>query len=159
MNIFDKIESIKQKNDDLLKQEYKKLNTKLGEFRGGSLGEISTIIVIIKIGLLTIGTTILGYWPYVFMITIYCMFKEYEISSKTDTWGFSMFLNILWAFCCPCCWSVYRLLNGFSNRGYRTDGLFKILNKCEGAGFMINIEDMGNGKYESTEECIRTIFK
>ena len=76
MNINHMIEKIKNKNDLLLEQEYKKLE-KTKSFKGGAI-EVSMIIVIIKILLLTVGTFMLSWWPYVFIIAIYCAIKEYE---------------------------------------------------------------------------------
>ena len=69
MAITDMIQKLKDKNNLLLNQEYKKLE-KGDSFKGGSI-EISVVVVIIKIVLLTIGTFVLSWWPYVFIIALY----------------------------------------------------------------------------------------
>ena len=153
MSIFENIQNLNKKNQLLLKDEYKKLKS----FKGGALGEIAGIFALIKIGLIIIGTSVLSYWPYVFIITLYCVFKEYEISSKTDKWGFTIFFNMLWAFCCPCCWGIYRTAFAWNNRGYTTSGLYGIEKDC-GPGFFLDWKKLDNNQIETSEKCLNAIF-
>lgn len=153
MSIFENIQNLNKKNELLLKDEYKKLKS----FKGGALGEIAGIFALIKIGLIIIGTCVLSYWPYVFIIALYCVFKEYEISNKTDKSGFSIFFNMLCAFCCPCCWGVYRTGFGWNNRGYTTDGLYSIEEKC-GPGIFLDWEKLDNNQIKTSKRCLNAIF-
>tara|TARA_B100001175_G_C19444546_1_gene608052 strand:- start:351 stop:842 length:492 start_codon:yes stop_codon:yes gene_type:complete len=159
MNINYMIEKIKNKNDLLLEQEYKKLE-KTKSFKGGAL-EVSMIIVIIKILLLTVGTFMLSWWPYVFIIAIYCTIKEYEMGSVLQYDMLQTIIYMIFAFCCPCCWGVLRLFNGwnFDINGVdsSTSGFGSILQNCEPYGLFLNISNLGNGDIKTTQSCYNVI--
>ena len=159
MNINHMIEKIKNKNDLLLEQEYKKLE-KTKSFKGGAI-EVSIIIVILKILLLTVGTFMLSWWPYVFIIAIYCAIKEYEMGTLLEYDMGQTIIYMVFAFCCPCCWGVLRLINAwnFTINGVSssTESFWYILQNCEGWGLFINASNLGNGDIKTTQSCYNVI--
>ena len=64
---------------------------------------------------------------------------------------------MLFAFCCPCCWGIFRLIKGWTTSKGNTNGLFDTLSKCEGLNVMINAVNMGDGKIKTTEPCIEAL--
>ena len=100
------------------------------------------------------GSFIFSYFPIVLIISCVCMYIEYKL---TVTMGHSvMGMPLLYMCCasgCPCCWTLFRLFRGWTNKlNIKTGGLWPILTKCSDALSVLNIHKV-DGKVCETGDC------
>ena len=146
------IEKLKKKNRDLLDIEYDKLKNK-NNFTGGSIGILVHLIVILKIFLLTIGTVIINNWYLAILIALYAVKIELELIGPLNSTNIvTNIINILFAFCCPCCWGTYKYLGG----GGMTAGLYPYIKECEGANIFADFEEITDSNCEPGKICYKT---
>ena len=161
--LYKKYEDSRKK---ILKEYNEIVNNKDGKQKGGAVGGLTLIFVVLKLIMMTIGTYIFNYFPIVFIISIICLYMEYRLTTVMgqDIVGMPM-LYMIFAFCCPCCWTCFRLFKGWTNTlNIPTEGLFSIMSNCSSPMTILDIHEVdGNvckdsGCYITSKECHSVLY-
>ena len=161
--LYNKYEDSRKK---ILKEYNEIVNNEDGKQRGGAVGGLTLIFVILKLIMMTIGTYIFNYFPIVFIISIICLYMEYRLTTimGQDIVGMPM-LYMIFACCCPCCWTCFRLFKGWTNTlNISTEGLFSIMSNCSSPMTILDIHEVdGNvckdsGCYITSKECHSVLY-
>lgn len=108
----------------------------------GGYGFLFIAISAIKIIVMTVGTFFFSWWPIMFLVSLYCVYIEFKMSRLTsDTIAGYPILYILCAYFCPCCWTIGRLIMGWTTSVGTSPNLFNIFSKCTDDGFSINFSE------------------
>lgn len=150
-----------------LQVEYNDLvNKRESEQKGGAVGGLTLMFVVLKLLMMTIGTYIFNYFPVVFIISLICLYMEYRLTTVMgqDIVGMPM-LYMMCACCCPCCWTFFRLFKGWTNTlNVSTEGLWGIMSNCSSPMTILDIHEVdGNvckdsGCYITSKDCHSILY-
>ena len=164
------IGKMKENFNNDYQNEIRKFHNFKKEFKGGSVQKGGMPIVMmaisaLKISLMTVGSLFFNWWPIMMIVSFYCVYVEYKMTtlSGKDLMGMPI-LIILCAYLCPCPWALYRTIVGFSTTTGSSPKLFNIFSKCSSDGMTLKFDSYygreckDNKCLYTTDSCYKTLF-